>query len=242
MKVLITVLVCLILVSSEQAFGQEKWEYDDYKNFTHKTFRKNKLFTEKIDFDHIDYPRAHAAIFFVTNEIREQRNLPTFEFNLNLEITAWNHSKAMAEQNFFAHINPKDKKRREPNDRAKIAGITNPYLAENVAETPGLQYKSGEEVYILDKENALFSYEDNGTPISEHTYLSFAEMVVDQWMHSKPHKKNILAKEGLELGCGIYLFRDKRFFNMPTFKATQNFQWYEKVKATESQDPLPSQY
>lgn len=240
MKLLVTFLVNFILASCFQSVAQEKWSYSDYNEYSHKTFRKNVLFTEKIDFDNIDYPRAHAAIFFVTNEIREQRNLPIFEFNINLEITAWNHSKAMVEKNFFAHINPKDKNRRDPNDRAKIAGITNPYLAENVAETPALQYKSGDQVYILDKENGIFSYEDGGKPITEHTYLSFAEMVVDQWMHSKPHKKNILAKEGLELGCGVYLFRDKRFYNMPTFKSTQNFQWYEKVKAVESKDPLPN--
>ena len=122
MKFLITVFVCLILVSNEQASGQEKWEYDDYKNFTHKTFRKNKLFTEKIDFDHIDYPRAHAAIFFVTNEIREQRNLPIFEFNLYLEIAAWNHSKAMAEQNFFAHINPKTRSGENQTTGQKLPG------------------------------------------------------------------------------------------------------------------------
>lgn len=197
MKILIPVLVSFFFITGEQIHGQNKWDYSYYKDFTHKTFRKNKPFSEKIDLDQIDYPRAHAAIFYVTNEIREQRNLPIFEFNLNLEIAAWNHSKAMAEENFFAHINPKDRKRREPNDRAKIAGITNPYLAENVAETPGLQYKSGEEVYILDKDNALFSYEDNGTPIPEHTYLSFAEMVVDQWMHSKPHKKISFQKKAL---------------------------------------------
>jgi uncharacterized protein YkwD len=238
MKSLVSV-VGIFLIATNLIIAQNSWDYSDYEKYSHKTFKNNKLFTESIDFENIDYPRIHAAIYYVTNEVRENRNLPIFEFNLNLEIAAFHHSKAMAEKNFFAHINSKDRNRRDPNDRAKIAGITNPYLAENVAETPALQYKSGDQVYILDKENAVFSYEDNGTPIPEHTYLSLAEMVVDQWMNSKPHKKNIISKDGLQLGCGVYFFRDKKFYNMPTFKATQNFQWYEKVVATESQDPLP---
>ena len=41
----------------------------------------------------------------------------------------------MAELNFFSHSS-KIKKRKEPEDRAKIAGVTNPFIAENIAKTP----------------------------------------------------------------------------------------------------------
>jgi uncharacterized protein YkwD len=49
-------------------------------------------------------------------------------------------------------------------------------------------------------------------------------------MNSPEHKKNILAPDALQLGCGTYFFQDPQFNDMPTFMATQNFQWYEKIK------------
>ncbi len=241
MKRLISIFIVFSFAINllESSAQQNSWDYSRYEKISYKTFRNESIFSEEINLNNIDYPRIHAAIFYVTNEIRDKQKLPILEFNINLEIAAWNHSKKMVKENFFAHINPKDKIRKDPNERAKIAGITNPYLAENVAETPAIQYKSGDEIYILDQKNGIFSYKDGGEPIKPHTYLSFAEMVVDQWMNSKPHKKNILSKEALELGCGVYFFQDSKFYNMPMFKSTQNFQWYEKVKATESHDPLP---
>ncbi len=215
------------------------WSYSDYNTYTYQNFRENKLFHETIDFDNIDYPRMHAAIFYLTNVERVKKGLMPVEFNLNLEIAAWHHSKAMVKKDFFNHLNIYEKERREPNGRAKFAGINNPYLAENIAETSALQYKSGSELYIIDKENARFSYTDGGPIIPPQTYIGFAEVVVDQWMHSKPHKKNILSKDALQLGCGSYLYYDKRFYNMPTIRSTQNFQWYEKVSASKPIDSLP---
>jgi uncharacterized protein YkwD len=49
-------------------------------------------------------------------------------------------------------------------------------------------------------------------------------------MHSPEHKKNILSQDALELGCGTCFFTDAKFNDMPTFMATQNFQWYEKTR------------
>jgi uncharacterized protein YkwD len=48
-------------------------------------------------------------------------------------------------------------------------------------------------------------------------------------MNSTDHRKNILAKEALQLGCGVAFFRDGGFNDMPTFMAVQNFQWYKPI-------------
>lgn len=225
---------------SQEIFSQTgSWDYKDYEKVSHENFRDKKIFHNQIDIDNVDYPLLHAAVFFVTNEVRVKKGLAPLEFSLNLEISAWHHSKAMAEMDFFNHNNVYENKRRTPNDRAKFAGIENPYLAENIAETSALQYQSGDEIYILDKKNGVFSYTDGGEPIQPETYLRVAEIVVDQWMNSKPHRKNILSPEGLQLGCGAYLYRDKRFYSMPTFKMTQNFQWYEPVQESTPVDRIP---
>lgn len=211
----------------------------DYQQYSVKGFRDNKSFLRAIDFVNPDYALINAAVFYVTNEQRVRKKLPPLEHNSHLELAAWHHSKSMADGRFFNHINASVKARRTPDDRAKLAGITNPYIAENIAEMPAIEYVQGKEVFVIDKKAGTFSYTNGGEVIPPHTYLSFAEAVVAQWMDSPPHRKNILSKEALQLGCGIYLYADRDFYNMPTFKATQNFQQFEPVKAGEAKDSLP---
>jgi uncharacterized protein YkwD len=233
------ILFCFLLLCPFLLLAQDAWDYDLYDSVDHTNFRNLDIFYQEIDFDNIDYPLAHAAIFFVTNEKRVEHGLEPLEFAMELERAAWNHSKMMVEKNFFDHNNYKDRLRYSTEDRAKLAGISNPYIAENIAYTFGIQYIAGTSVYPIDQEEGTFSYSSNGPLIPPHTYLSFAEELVAQWMNSPGHRANILSTNGLQMGCGIYFYMDKNFFNMPMFKATQNFQWYEMIIPMESQDPDP---
>jgi len=222
------------------AFPQSAWRYRDYQNTTHKNFRYNQLFYQTIAFDQIDYPLLHAAIFFVTNETRVKNNGKPLAFALELERAAYHHSKRMVEQDFFGHENPHDKTRKTTEQRARLAGIKNPLLAENIALHFGIRYVANTPVYPVDPLNGTFSYEsDNGPLIPAHTYFSFAEALVKQWMDSPGHRQNILNPRALQLGCGVYFYRDHTFYNMPKFKATQNFQLYREIVSGKATDRWP---
>jgi uncharacterized protein YkwD len=226
-QVLISAKLILLIACNLAAQPSDSKNY--YSELTLRNFRKEPLFHEEIDFENIDYPRLHAAIFFVTNEERAKKKLSFLEYAPELEKTAIMHSRDMNRDTFFSHYNPVDKKKKTPNDRAAIAGILNPFLAENIATCHGLKYKSGTNVYI--RGDGLFSYKMDGELIPSHTYLSLAEAVVDDWMNSKGHRKNILMDSALQLGCGSDFYRDRHFNNMPSFKVTQNFQLYVKIKS-----------
>ncbi|OGU55334.1 MAG: hypothetical protein A2V66_03925 [Ignavibacteria bacterium RBG_13_36_8] len=206
----------------------QNWLYNNYNSTTLNNFRNDKLFKETINFDNIDYPRLNAAIFFVTNEARVKNNLPPALFNKSLEDAATAHSKRMVRMNFFDHIDLFNNVLKTPNDRYKFAGISNPYAAENIATPFAIKYEEGIVIYPLDSGNNYFSYSPRGTPIPNHTYLSLSEEVVDMWMNSEDHRKNILNKDALQLGCGTYFYRE-RGNNIPKFMATQDFQLYEKI-------------
>jgi uncharacterized protein YkwD len=221
------------------SLSQTIWHHSDYQKTTYKNFRRNPLFNQLIDFDRIDYPLLHAAIFFMTNEARVRSARHPVEFALELERAAYHHSKYMAEQNFFAHENPYSNRRNTADQRAKLAGITNPLLAENIATHFGIKYKPATPVYPVDREQGTFSYEPDGALIPHHTYLSFAEAIVAQWMDSPPHRANILSPDALQLGCGAYFYHDANFHNMPTFKATQNFQLFKKIVPGKVTDQWP---
>lgn len=204
------------------------FNYTIYEKYTHKNYEDHKPFHEEINLEDINYPLLHAAIFFATNEIRAKRKKTVLAFHPKLEKSAQMHSKDMVQYNFFGHVNPHNNAHKTPKDRAQLAGIENPYMAENVAEEFGLQYQSGSDVYIIGP--GKFSTESGGEIIPPHSYLSLAHRVVESWMNSPPHKKNILREDALQLGCGAWYYKNKDFNQMPTFLFTQNFQLYEKIK------------
>ena len=228
MKLIIISLKIIVLISG-YSFAQISDNKNYYSELNLKNFRKEPLFNERINFDSIDFTRLHAAIFFITNEERAKKKLSFLEYVPELERAAEMHSRDMYEKKFFSHHNPSVRKKKTPNDRAVLVGILNPYIAENIATSHGLEYKSGEKVFV--RGNGQFSYKIDGELIQPHTYMSLAATIVDSWMNSKGHRKNILSNDALQLGCGTYFYRDKRFNNMPTFNATQNFQLYKRIRS-----------
>jgi len=217
-------LIFLVSLSSE-----ERWQYTDYDTVDHTSFREYTIFNRPIDFDDIDYPLLHASILFITNEMRIQYKLPALPFALELERSAFNHSKNMVQYKFFSHTDPHNSNRSRTEDRARLAGISNPYLAENIAESFAIQYKAGVSVSPIDSQQGTFSYSRGGSQIPNLTYLSAGEAVIKQWMNSPGHRANILSVKALSIGCGAFFYHDSSFYNMPKFKMTQNFQWFKKI-------------
>jgi uncharacterized protein YkwD len=225
----IIIPVILTVIINADISGQEYSNKDYYSELNLENFREEPLFHEYLNFDSLDYKRIHAAIFYITNEIRAEKNLSFLAFSPELEKSSQIHSKDMYEKKFFSHTNPYSRKKKTPNDRAGLVGIVNPYLAENIAEIFGLQYTSREKVFV--RGSGKFSYKMDGELIKPHTYISLAESLVMNWMNSKGHRKNILSDKALQLGCGVYFYYDREFNDMPAFKVTQNFQWYERIRS-----------
>jgi uncharacterized protein YkwD len=182
------------------------WKRESYKTVSHENFRKNELFNQKINSNQPDYPLLNACIFFAVNEQRAKQKLKPLDYAQELEISAWHHAKRMAEKDFFSHENNLDKSRKSPDDRAKLAGISNPFIAENIAMRSGFS---------------------NNT-----TYLALTDDFIAQWMNSKGHKENILHKNALQLGCGVFMKGNDWY-------GTQCFQWFKPIKAQKASDKLP---
>ncbi len=198
-----------------------------YAHLDHRNFREYPDFNQKINPEHLKTETLNAAIFFATNEIRAKKRLTILEYNKTLEIAAEMHSADMAKHNFFGHTNTINKKRKEPEDRARIAGVTNPSIAENVIEGFLITYKSGENVKPGGKGEFIDPKTD--VPLPFHTYISLTDVLMELWMNSKGHRANILSKDALQLGCGTAQYTVSNFNYMPAIKATQVFQWYQKV-------------
>jgi uncharacterized protein YkwD len=222
MKKYLFILLLILGMNNAAIPQQEKGQNISYNNF-----RNEPAFLQKIDINHIDYQLMAQVIFHLTNEIRVRNKLNLLEYSEELEKSASMHAQDMVSQAFFDHINSKDSKKRTPNDRAKLCGVSNPFLAENIIEGYALQYQSLKTVYLRGK--GKFSASPNGALIEPHTYLSFGEAQLTGWMNSKDHRKNILSKEALQIGCGAAYFVNKSFNDMPSLYVVQNFQWYKPI-------------
>lgn len=232
-------LIILLLLTTGNLYAG--WKYSDYSSNDYKNFRNNTLMQQKIDPANIDYPLVNAAIFFMTNEVRVKNGLQPLAYSQELEIAAWHHSKLMVEKNFFSHTNSMENARRDPESRGKLSGITNPSVAENIAEGFGIAYKAGTSIYPRNIEKGEFSYSADGPIIQSHTYITLAESLLTQWMNSSGHRSNILSKSALQMGCGVYLYRDRSFYNILKCRATQNFQWFKPIVPGERTDKAPEE-
>ena len=236
-QILIQLLFIPLLSFCQNAVTQSAWNENFYKNYDEKTFTNFDAFNNVINIKKIDYPLLHAAVFYCTNAERAKRRLKFLKWSLNLEIAAYNHSKDMVKRNYFKHLS-----KSEVQNRGKLAGITNPNLAENIATIFPLNYNPSKAYYTHKKNSSIngdfrFSYDNNESNlIPFHSYLTFAKSLVKQWMNSTGHRENILSKNALELGVGVYL---KVEDNFPKFYATQNFQWFEFITTTNAKSFLP---
>lgn len=213
------IITIIIIAFSNQLFSEDnpinadKWSYSFYKNISCKTFRKQNIFNKTIDVNNVDYPLLNAAVFFAANEQRIKYGKEPLEFAIQLEISAWVHSKNMQKYNFFSHTDSRKSSRRDPSKRGGLAGIENPKLAENIAYN-----------YIQ----------------SHNTYLDIADKFIISWMNSPGHKRNILSGKAFQMGCGLFVGRpwasNRSFIKV---YGTQNFQWFYKIIPGEAVDKGP---
>jgi len=188
MKNFIFLLIFVLL--SNISFCQSLWKVEDYEKWDHRNFRQNKSFNEPFSISNPDYLLLDAALFFMTNEERSKVGIPPMRYHKFLEVAAYNHSLKMATTGFFSHYNSIDVSRNRPSDRGKIAGITNPSIAENIA----------------------YNFPKNGS-----TYIQVATLLIKQWMNSPGHKENILSKKGRQMGIGTY-YIDNKIYGTQAFQ------------------------
>lgn len=94
--------------------------------------------------------------------------------------------------------------------------------AENVAMVFGIRYKSGTEVYKRKEEGRMvFSEQPGEKSIPPHTYTTFSEHLLAEWMASPGHRQNILKKELKTLG--VSSLHDRAALGMDAFYSAQEF-------------------
>ncbi len=221
MKSMITAVFLAVAAASAAHGGDAAERMRELCAQAPEDFRKRPEAAEEIDFQKIDYALLDAAVFHETNRRRDEEKLPPLAFKPELREAALVQARAMVKLQKVTHRNPAAGEA-APSDRIKRQGLDGHYYAENVAMVFGIRYKAGEPV-IPDEENGgkVFRRKPGGPVIPPHTYLSFANHLLDEWMGSPGHRRNILAEEPGFLGTACLHSRDD--IGMDVFYCAQEF-------------------
>ena len=174
-----------------------------------------------IDFDKPDFDALATAMELMTNEVRVQNGLRPLDTHPVLRRASARYAQKMVKEEFLAHEDPNSPKLRTPEQRVAAAGGKNAAAAENIADVPAFRVESGEPFYVIDAENYVIAREPGGPPIEPHTYASYAATVVEGWMNSPGHRRNLLADDALEQGIGAQMYIQN---TVPAFIVVQKFQ------------------
>ena len=194
MKQLLFLLLFLPAVLFSQVDLHE-WDNSFYNKYNSSTFKSLETVNQLIDENNIDYKLFNAAIFYCTNTQRIKHGKKPFKHSSLLEKAAQNHSKDMVTHNFYSHTSPVRGKR-SMTDRLTSVGMS---------------------TYGSWAENIFNSFESNPT------YWTFALSLLEGWMDSDGHKKNILNSNYNYLGCGSYHYKNPERKDYFWVKSTQNF-------------------
>lgn len=194
-----------------------------YQVHTWKSFEDLPMANDTIRPGALDHSLLNAAVFFMTNKAREQHGLRGFRFSPYLRNMASFHADQMSTYKFVGHINYYHLGFATLSMRSRkfqaAAG------AENVANMFLYNYLPRSRYQTFPVEGEGFEYiTPAGDKIPRHTYLSFARMLVNGWMHSPSHRANILDPTFDTLGCGQGVAEDAfRSYTIPIAYCVQNF-------------------
>lgn len=201
---LVLLLPLLAFDSGEKYLGKiELFQKDSYfksRVYTEhdwKSFAKMDEPNAIVEPDHYDIHLLNASIFYATAKLREEKGIKTTKYSDHLRDAAMVHSYQMVDRNFFNHFNNYVPALHSPEQRMKMFGVAMSELAENV------------------------DYTFISIP-SKTTYLQIADKIVDDFFHSPPHRKNMLNKTFVYLGCAAeFELKDKQ--GVRYVKATQDY-------------------
>ena len=156
-------------------------------------------------------------IIAYTNEERKKAGLPPLIHDSMISTIARNHSRDMAQTNQFSHeINGKDS-----TARALAAG----YDCRAYRSDGSYSYGLSENIASRDRVTETIRLGQGPQRVSKYNNnQGVAQGLVQQWMNSPGHRKNILATGSNRIGVGVFIAVSQKYgYAWEKIWGTQNF-------------------
>lgn len=198
-----------------------------YYSLSWQKFNQISKVNALIDLKNPDYELLDAAIFQVTNQVRQQEGKRTLLYLPQLHRAATFHAQAMIDLEFYDHYNLRQLSYRTPDKRITAFGGYFNYTAENIAQYDVIN--TDMEYCPFREGKNLFKYLncDTHQPYRAYTYLAYAKAVVTGWLHSPPHRKSLLSENFQYVGCAARFSKNPyQQKKVPFGRLVQNFGGY----------------
>ncbi len=218
-------LACLFLFVHGWLLGQD--DLPAYYRMDCQAFYKLPGLLQPMNLGQPDYELLDAALFHVTNEVREKADLPSFGYSGPLHGAAVFHAQSMINLNFYDHENKTSYTYWNAANRIKAFKGDFDMTAENIA-----QFQTVDTPYTYcprRQPDGTYQYLncDTEKPCSPYTYLAFARRAVKNWMDSPSHRANILNPKFTSLGCAArFVHNPYDHRQAPFSRPVQNFGGY----------------
>lgn len=175
-----------------------------FEGLAQSEYVKNNLFSNikklnsVIDLQDVDYDLINLIVLHYTNEHRVKKQNKRLIYNKNLGNSALLHSLEMKKYNFFSHINKRNRKYRNLEDRAKFVSY---------------------QGYLALAENLYYGFIDLSA-IS--TYKELGKKITQAFIDSRSHNLNLLDKDLKEIGQAL-VFKNKAENGFIYYYFTQSF-------------------
>jgi len=152
--------------------------------------------------------RLDRALFVATNELRVAHGLAPLRALGGLAGAAQLQAVTNAFTGTARHDNPLSGQS-DVYARVRSQGIRPQAVWENVAAAVVRVAPSGGDVQLRidDAGNREFVDSRTKAPLPWPSYRQLADRLLDQWLHSPPHRKNLLNPSAQRLACGSALVR-----------------------------------
>jgi uncharacterized protein YkwD len=154
--------------------------------------------------------RLEKEIHNLVNKYRVQNNLDILNFNETLREIARYHSKDMADKNYFDHISPQGETLK---DRFEKFNYTCKIIVGNYV------YEGAENLF-LGYIYSEYTYDKISKKVLNYKFYTLEELakeVVNAWIESEGHRKNLIFKHWRNEGIGVEITDEGKVYVTQVF-------------------------
>ena len=166
-----------------------------------------------------DQSLFNRAILSEVNYERCEAGLSPLTLARGLITVAGNHAAWMAKRSSLSHRST-IRGQSSVQERVLASGLNARRGSENIGNLPRYQFGGARKIYIKNMSRCEFS-SASGRRIAPHSYASLATQIVDMWMSSAGHRRNVLDRNVSSVGSAIMF--DTNGSHCGQFFLSQNF-------------------
>ncbi len=167
----------------------------------------------------VDQNLFSRIVLVELNYERCRAGLPPLSLANGLTTVASNHAGWMAKRGALSHKST-IRGQTSVQERVLASGLNARRGSENIGNLPRYQFGGSRKIFVNSMSQCEFST-TTGNKIAPHSYASLASQIVDMWMGSSRHRKNVLDSNVRSVGTAVRF--DTKGSYCGQFFLSQNF-------------------